>query len=108
MVAAVVVMVLGPALVLFTYMHIYDALIGAPWRAGWLTVVAMALAIITGLVAVALFGWSPRTRIWIAGLYAAIAIPVVPFLAFFAQCSTGDCIQCPLPTQPSRPGIASA
>ena len=85
-------MTLGPVLVLLSYMHIYSSLIGPPWRAGWLTVVMMGFAVVTGLVAIAASGWSRSTKIGVATGYAAVAIPVAPFLALVAQCTTGDCI----------------
>jgi len=85
-------MVLGPPLLLLAFMHFYNELIGPPWRAGDLTMVVMAVAVLIGLTALAMSGWSRRAKLWTAIGYVAGAVPLAPAMTLMAQCTTGDCI----------------
>jgi hypothetical protein len=85
-------MALVPPVLLLTYMHLYNGIAGPPWRAGWLTVFVMVVAVLVGAAGILVSGWSLRVKVWTTVGYFALAALVAPALALAAQCTTGDCI----------------
>lgn len=78
----------APALLLIVAAH--TGLLSS--GSGIFVYVTLALAWLTGIVAIQLAGWPRKFAVGVMIAYTIIAIPALPYAGLLAVCTTGDCI----------------
>jgi hypothetical protein len=63
-----------------------------PRNADWLWLVNIGLLVLAALVALRTSRWVLPVQLGVGLIYLLAAVPVLPFLALLAICTTGDCI----------------
>lgn len=86
----ILIMLAFPPLVLLILAHAFPGSLQTD--SGWLILLILIGSLVTGMVAIGASGWRMQVRIGVALGYALAAIPVLPFMALLAVCSTGDCL----------------
>lgn len=79
-------LLLAPPITLLAMAHF------APREAGGLWIGGLILIAVAALVAIRSSRWSLPIQLGVGVVYLLAAVPLLPWLALLAVCTTGDCI----------------